>query len=89
MVTYEHVSAAGKDTITATIIQAAPLLSVVKAKDLSPETKCAARLLLSPLQAQYAALASVQGRELSLAVRYEADAASRILDAASFKKIIK
>jgi len=89
MVTYENVSAAGKDTITATIIQAAPVLSVMRPQAVSPEAKGAARLLLSPVQAQYAALASVQGRELSLAVRPGGDAAPRIIDAASFKKIIK
>ncbi|OGS13878.1 MAG: hypothetical protein A2234_03405 [Elusimicrobia bacterium RIFOXYA2_FULL_58_8] len=89
MVTYENISAAGKDTITATIIQAAPVLSVLKPQETTPETKCAVRLLLSSVQAQYAALAAVQGRELALAVRVEGDAATRAIDAASFKKIIK
>lgn len=89
MVTYENVSSAGKDTITATILQAVPVLSVMKPQEALPETKCAARLLLSPLQAQYAALGAVQGREFSLAVRAEGDATQRIIDAASFKKIIK
>jgi len=89
MVTYENVSAAGKDIITATIIQAAAVLSVIKPQEVAPETKCAVRLLVSPMQAQYAALASVQGRAVSLAVRTEGDATLRIIDAASFRKLIK
>jgi len=90
MVTYEYAAAAGKDIITATIIQAAPVLSVAaKPADASAETKGSVRLLLSPVQAQYAALAAMQGKELDLAVRSDGDAEPRPLEAANFKKIIK
>ncbi|MCM2267150.1 MAG: hypothetical protein NDI60_05170 [Elusimicrobiales bacterium] len=87
MVTYENAGAGGaKDLITATIIQAAPVMYVSKA-DASGQGMV--RLILTPVQAQYAALAAVQGRDLRLAARCDGDAESRALEAASFKKIIK
>lgn len=87
MVTYENAGASGaKDLITATIIQAAPVLYVSKA-DASGQAMV--RLVLSPVQSQYAALAAVQGKDLRLAVRADGDAEPKALEAASFKKIIK
>lgn len=87
MVTYENATAAGaKELITATIIQAAPVMYVGKA-DASGQGLV--RLILTPVQAQYAALAAVQARELRLAVRTDGDAEPRPIEAASFKKIIK
>lgn len=87
MVTYENAAASGaKELITATIIQAAPVLYVGKA-DASGQGLV--RLILSPVQAQYAALAAVQAKELRLAVRTDGDAEPRAIEAASFKKIIK
>ncbi len=91
LLTYDNPAAGGaKETITATIIQAAPVLSVTRpAKDDSAEAKCSVRLILTPAQAQYAALAAVQARELRLAVRAEGDAEVKPMEAANFKKIIK
>lgn len=91
LMTYDNAGAAGaKDTITATIIQAAPVLSVTRpAKDDSAEAKCSVRLILTPVQAQYAALAAVQARELRLAARADGDAEVKPMEAASLKKIIK
>jgi hypothetical protein len=90
LVTYDNVGANGaKDTITATIIQAAPVLSVSKPQDGQVQAQAAVRLLLTPVQAQYAALAVVQARELRLAARAEGDAEVKPMEAASFKKIIK
>ena len=87
MVTYENTAAAGaKELITATIIQAAPVMYVGKA-DASGQGLV--RLILSPVQAQYAALAAVQAKELRLAVRTEGDSEPRPIEAASFRKIIK
>lgn len=90
LITYDNPVAGGtRETIAATIIQAAPVLSVTRPKDDSAEAKCSVRLILTPVQAQYAALAAVQARELRLAVRAEGDAEIKPMEAANFKKIIK
>lgn len=91
LMTYDNPVAGGaKETITATIIQAAPVLSVTRpAKDDSAEAKCSVRLILTPVQAQYAALAGVQARELRLSVRADGDAEVKPTEAANLKKIIK
>ena len=90
MVTYDNAGAGGaKETITATVIQAAPVLSVSRPQDNSACAQGSVRLMLTPVQAQYAALAAVQGRELRLAVRADGDAEPRSMEAASFRKIIK
>lgn len=87
MVTYENTGAGGsKELITATIIQSAPVLYVGKSDS---SGQGLVRLILTPVQAQYAALAAVQAKELRLSVRAEGDAEPRALEAASFKKIIK
>ncbi len=87
MVTYEMAAAGGaRDMITATIIQAAPVLYVGKA---NADGLGLLRLILTPVQAQYAALAAVQGKDLRLAVRSDGDYEPRAIEAASFKKIIK
>jgi len=75
-----------KDMITATIIQAAPVLYVGKA---NADGLGLVRLILTPVQAQYAALAAVQSRDLRLAVRADGDYEPRAIEAANFKKIIK
>ena len=91
LITYDNPVAAGaKETITATIIQAAPVLSVTRpAKDDAADAKCSVRLILTPVQAQYAVLAALQARELRLAVRADGDAEVKPMEAANFKKIIK
>ncbi len=90
LVTYDNTAAAGaKEPITATIIQAAPVLFVSKPQDNSACAQGSVRLLLTPVQAQYAALAAVQGRELRLVVRADGDYEPRPMEAASFRKIIK
>jgi len=89
LVTYENTSAGGaKDVITATIIQAAPVLSVAKPLD-AGQAQGSVKFLFTPVQAQYAALAAVQGKELRLAARYDGEAEVKPMEAASFKKIIK
>jgi hypothetical protein len=90
LVTYENTAAGGaKELITATIIQAAPVMSVSKPQDASGQAQGSVRLILTPVQAQYAALAAVQAKELRLAARYDGDAEAKAMEAASFKKIIK
>jgi hypothetical protein len=90
LVTYDNTAASGaKETITATIIQAVPVLSVTRPQDGQPQAQASVRLILSPVQAQYAALAAVQARELRLAVRPDGDTEAKPMEAASFKKIIK
>lgn len=87
MVTHELVGTGGaKDMITATIIQAAPVLYVGKT---GADGLGIVRLILTPVQAQYAALAAVQGKDLRLAVRADGDYEPKATEAASFKKIIK
>jgi hypothetical protein len=88
LMTYDNPMGGGtKETITATIIQAAPVLSVTKPD--GGQAQASVRLLLSPVQAQYAALAAVQARELRLTVRAAGDSEVRPMEAANFKKIIK
>lgn len=87
MVTQELAGPGGaKDMITATIIQAAPVLYVGKP---NADGLGLVRLILTPVQAQYAALAAVQGKDLRLAVRADGDYEPKAIEAASFKKIIK
>ncbi|HAF96168.1 MAG: hypothetical protein A2X34_09040 [Elusimicrobia bacterium GWC2_51_8] len=88
LVTYDNtVAGGGKDTITATIIQGAQVLSVAKPKE--GAEKGSARLLLNTVQAQYAALSAVQARDLRLSVRAEGDVEVKPMEVASFKKIVK
>lgn len=89
MVTNDYSASSGKDTITATIIQAAPVLDIYRPQEPGSAAKASLTLMLSPVQAQYAALASVQGRGLSVALRAAGDNEPRAIEAASFKKIIK
>lgn len=92
LVTYDNpVTAAGKqtgtDTITATVLQGVKVLSVSKPAEAG--AKGTLRLLVTPLEAQYAALAQVQARELSVTLRAEGDSAAKPMEVANFRKIIK
>lgn len=89
LVTYENVSAGNvRELITATILQNVEILSVSKPMEASA-AKGSVRLLVKPVEAQYAALSSVQGKDLALAIRAEGDSEAKPMDIANFKKIIK
>ncbi len=88
LVTYDNTNAAGgKDTITATVLQGVKVLSAAKPAEAGG--KGTLRLVASPLEAQYAALALVQAREIAVTQRAEGDADAKGLDVANMKKLVK
>lgn len=89
LVTYENVSTGSvKGLSTATILQNVEILSVTRPPDASA-AKGSLRLLVKPIEAQYAALSSVQGKDLTLALRAEGDGEVKPMDVANFRKVIK
>lgn len=89
LVTFENVSTGNvREMVTATILQNVEILSVSKSMDASV-AKGSVRLLVKPVESQYAALSAVQGKELTLAVRAEGDLDSKPMEIANFRKIIK
>lgn len=75
-----------KEKITSTFLQNIVVINVVKPG--KPDQQGAVELLLNPVEAQYAALASAQG-EITISVRAPGDTELHPMEMASFRKLIR
>ncbi|GEM_PF-2933857 len=80
-------SKGGSELTSATILQNILVTGVVKPTKL--DDTGAVQLLLSPLEAQFAALSVTQGRAVYLTLRREGDVEKHFIEMASFRKLFK
>lgn len=77
----------GKELTTATILQNVPVTNVVRPA--KTEDAGAIELLVTPVEAQYAALSVAQGKKVDIVVRAPGDNDVHPMDMASFRALIR